>query len=94
LLLNAVDAVDENGRVSSAVTPLATELKVRVENDGESLNDDQRQHLFEPFLESRRKGKGLGLWMTYQLATQLRGHIEVQSEPGRTIFTVTLPIAA
>ncbi len=32
--------------------------------------------------------------MTYQLATQLRGHIEAQSKPGQTVFTVTLPIAA
>jgi two-component system NtrC family sensor kinase len=94
LLLNAVAAVGENGRVKSAVTPSDTELKVRVENDGESLNDHQLQHLFEPFAESRRKGKGLGLWMTYQLATQLRGHIEAQSQPGRTVFTVTLPIAS
>ena len=94
LLLNAVDAVDKNGRVSSAITPSETELMVRVENDGESLNDHQLQHLFEPFVESRHKGKGLGLWMTYQLATQLRGRIEAQSQPGRTVFTVTLPIAA
>ena len=71
LLLNAVEAVDERGRVVSAVTPSETELEVRVENDGVGLNDNQLQHLFEPFAESRRKGKGLGLWMTYQLATQL-----------------------
>jgi two-component system NtrC family sensor kinase len=94
LLLNAVDAVDANGRVSSAITPSQTELTVRVENDGASLNDHQLQHLFEPFAESRRKGKGLGLWMTYQLATQLRGRIDAQSQPGRTVFTVTLPIAS
>jgi signal transduction histidine kinase len=94
LLLNAVDAVDENGRVTSAVTPSETELMVRVENDGESLSDHQLAHLFEPFVESRRKGKGLGLWMSYQLATQLRGRIEAQSQPGRTVFTVTLPIAS
>ena len=94
LLLNAVEAVDERGRVSSAVTPSETELEVRVENDGAGLNDNQLQHLFEPFAQSRRKGKGLGLWMTYQLATQLRGRIEAQSKPGHTVFTVTLPIAA
>jgi signal transduction histidine kinase len=94
LLLNAVEAVDERGRVVSAVTPSETELEVRVENDGAGLNDNQLQHLFEPFAESRRKGKGLGLWMTYQLATQLRGHIEAQSKPGQTVFTVKLPIAA
>lgn len=94
LLLNAVEAVDERGRVSSAVTPTETELEVRVENDGAGLNDNQLQHLFEPFAQSRRKGKGLGLWMTYQLATQLRGRIEAQSMPGHTVFTVTLPIAA
>jgi len=94
LLLNAVEAVDERGRVVSAVTPSETELEVRVENDGVGLNDNQLQHLFEPFAESRRKGKGLGLWMTYQLATQLRGRIEAQSKPGQTVFTVKLPIAA
>ena len=94
LLLNAVEAVDERGRVVSAVIPSDTELEVRVENDGAGLNDNQLQHLFEPFAESRRKGKGLGLWMTYQLATQLRGRIEAQSKPGQTVFTVKLPIAA
>jgi two-component system, NtrC family, sensor kinase len=94
LLLNAVEAVDERGSVTSAVTPLETELELRVENDGAGLNDGQLQHLFEPFAESRRKGKGLGLWMTYQLATQLRGRIEAQSKPGQTVFTVKLPIAA
>ena len=94
LLLNAVEAVDHHGRVSSAITPSDTELKVRIENDGANLTDDQLQRLFEPFAESRHKGKGLGLWMTYQLATQLRGRIEAQSKPGQTVFTVTLPIAA
>jgi signal transduction histidine kinase len=94
LLLNAVEAVDERGRVVSAVMPSETELEVRVENDGAGLNDNQLQHLFEPFAESREKGKGLGLWMTYQLATQLRGRIEAQSKPGQTVFTVKLPIAA
>jgi signal transduction histidine kinase len=94
LLLNAVEAVDDRGHVISAVTPSENELELRVENDGDGLNDNQLQHLFEPFAESRNKGKGLGLWMTYQLATQLRGHIEAQSKPGRTVFTVTLPIAA
>ena len=94
LLLNAVEAVDDRGHVISAVTPSDTELEVRVENDGAGLSDNQLQHLFEPFAESRRKGKGLGLWMTYQLATQLRGRIEAQSRPGQTVFTVTLPIAA
>ena len=94
LLLNAVEAVDERGRVVSAITPSETELEVRIENDGVGLNDNQLQHLFEPFAESRHKGKGLGLWMTYQLATQLRGRIEAQSKPGQTVFTVRLPIAA
>jgi two-component system NtrC family sensor kinase len=94
LLLNAVEAVDDRGHVISAVTASETGLEVRVENDGAGLNDNQLQHLFEPFAESRRKGKGLGLWMTYQLATQLRGRIEAQSKPGQTVFTVTLPIAA
>ncbi len=93
LLLNAVDAAREHGRVSSAVTPANNELKVRIENDGEALTETQLQHLFEPFAQSRNKGRGLGLWMTYQLAAQLRGRVEAQSKPGQTVFTVNLPIS-
>ena len=94
LLLNAVEAADDRGRVSSSVSMTGDELRVEVENDGAGLSEHQLQHLFEPFAESRQNGRGLGLWMTYQLASQLKGRIHARSRPGQTVFTVTLPLAA
>jgi signal transduction histidine kinase len=39
-------------------------------------------------------GHGLGLWITYQIMRQLDGGILVESEPGETRFSVTLPLQA
>ncbi len=94
LLLNAVDAANARGHVRTTVNTTESEFTVQVENDGASLSEDQLQHCFEPFAESRTKGKGLGLWVTYQLACQLKGRIEARSRAGHTVFTVTLPLAA
>jgi two-component system, NtrC family, sensor kinase len=94
LMLNAVEAADRRGNVRTTIAEAGHDLVVEVENDGAGLSEHQIQHLFEPFAESRTKGKGLGLWMTYQLASQLKGRIEARSEAGQTVFTVTLPLAA
>jgi two-component system, NtrC family, sensor kinase len=93
LLLNAVEGADDRGRVRCHVATSTVGIELEVENDGPGLSVDQREHLFEPFAESRSQGKGLGLWMTYQLVTQLRGRIEARSRPGQTVFNVLLPVS-
>jgi signal transduction histidine kinase len=54
------------------------------------------EHLFEPFgsawAAGDRRSYGLGLWVSYQIATQLGGTIAVESKPGRTYFLVLLPM--
>jgi two-component system, NtrC family, sensor kinase len=92
LLLNGVEGANPSGNVRCRVVVSADEIQLEVENDGPGLSSKQREHLFEPFAESRTQGKGLGLWMTYQLVTQLRGRIEARSRPGQTVFSVTLPV--
>jgi nitrogen-specific signal transduction histidine kinase len=48
-------------------------------------------HLFEPFASGRETGHGLGLWVTYQIVSQLGGHIDAKSADGVTRFHVELP---
>lgn len=91
LLLNAVHAAPAGGRVSLSAEPHAHELVLRVNNDGPAIPARRREHLFEPFF-GEGEGHGLGLWVTYQQVQQLRGKIEVDSQPGHTRFTVTLPL--
>ena len=94
LLLNAVEGADERGKVRCHVAKSSDGIQLEVENDGPGLSPNQREHLFEPFAQSSNQGKGLGLWMTYQLVTQLRGRIDARSRPGQTVFSVLLPVAS
>ena len=69
---------------------------VRIEDNGCGIPDDIRDRIFDPFVTSKPvgQGTGLGLNIARQLIRRNNGDIEVESQPGRTEFRVTLPIAA
>jgi len=48
--------------------------------------------LFEPFASTRAGGHGLGLWVTYQIVTQLEGRISAQNVESQVEFVVSLPL--
>ena len=96
LLLNAVHASEPGGEVGVAIATVDTTLSIAVINGGRILTQTQTAHLFEPFANADERGRGLGLWVCYQIVRQLGGHIAVESEmrdgAGRTSFKVTLPL--
>ena len=95
LLLNAVQASAARGEVGVSISADEGNLSIVVLNGGQILSEDQTAHLFEPFSSGEERGRGLGLWVCYQIARQLGGNIEVDSRTsegiGRTVFTVTIP---
>jgi signal transduction histidine kinase len=92
LLLNAIEAVGSGGRIGCWITLAAQTLEIIVSNDGDYIPQERMEVLFEPFATGRESGHGLGLWVTWQLVQQLGGTIMAQSEPGRTSFSVSLPV--
>ncbi|WP_265942024.1 ATP-binding protein [Dechloromonas sp. A34] len=48
-------------------------------------------HLFEPFACGQENGHGLGLWITYQIVSQLGGQVAAESHDGLTRFSISLP---
>lgn len=92
LLLNAIQAATEGGRVGSSVAVAEGELSIVVENDGRMLTAAEREHLFEPFTTTKSSGHGLGLWVTYQIVSQLGGRITAQCDGNTVCFTVRLPL--
>jgi signal transduction histidine kinase len=95
LLLNAVQAAADGGHVSLWLGRRDDSdscLAIVVRNDGTLLGEDQLSHLFEPFASTRAGGHGLGLWVTYQIVTQLNGRILARNIDGQVEFVVTLPL--
>ena len=94
LLLNAAKAVPAQGRVGCQIREQDGALQMCVSNDGEPIPEGQMPHLFEPFVHYRPDGNGLGLWVCYQIASQLGGNIGATSDGAGTHFTVTIPLPA
>jgi len=95
LLLNAVQAAAEGGHVSlwlGRKDDSSSCLTIVVGNDGTLLGEEQLAHLFEPFASTRAGGHGLGLWVTYQIVTQLNGRIAARNVDGQVEFAVQLPL--
>jgi len=73
LLLNAVQAADQQGEVTFDIGIADSQLQFSVANNGKMLSAEQIAHLFEPFSPLSEGGHGLGLWVTYQIVHQLAG---------------------
>jgi two-component system NtrC family sensor kinase len=93
LLLNAVHAAAERGRIACRVATADSTLLLDVRNDGKPIPPELADRLFEPFASGDTRGSGLGLWVTYQIVQQLGGRIAVRSAAPETAFTVSLPYA-
>jgi len=98
LLLNAVDAMDQAGRltVRAAMGQRGDEVTVAIEDTGVGIPREHQGKIFEPFYTTKQPGRGtgLGLSICYGIVEGHRGRIEVESTPGRgSTFTVYLPVA-
>jgi two-component system nitrogen regulation sensor histidine kinase GlnL len=65
---------------------------IEIEDNGPGVPDDIADTLFFPLVTGRNDGTGLGLSLAQDLVNRQRGLIEYDSQPGRTVFMVHLPI--
>jgi two-component system nitrogen regulation sensor histidine kinase GlnL len=93
--LEASLLLNPEGQAHLAVTTAATdtEVQISVSDDGAGVPDAIAPHLFEEFVTSKDgdSGRGLGLAISRQIVNGMRGSLEFESAPGRTVFTVRLP---
>ncbi len=67
-------------------------ILVTVMDDGPGISDEIRERLFESFTTHGKKGgTGLGLAIVRKVVEDHGGRVTVESEPGRTVFTLELP---
>ena len=97
LLTNALKYANANISVSISSLKDDSVFFIDVSNDGESIPDEIREKIFEPFFRgessTHKSGTGLGLPLAKSLAEMHRGDLSiVKSSHGMVLFRLSLPI--
>ncbi len=91
LVLNAIQAVGENGRIQIVTGKVsASEATVEVCDDGPGVPPERRQEIFKPYFTTNQKGTGLGLAVVQQIVHAHGWEIEcLPNEPKGAVFRIT-----
>jgi two-component system, OmpR family, sensor kinase len=69
-------------------------VRIAVADTGPGLEDSTRRHAFDRFFTADgARGSGLGLAIAKELAERMDGGITLTSRPGRTVFSLDLPVS-
>ena len=95
LIVNAVDAMPQGGKLSIGCLREGARLRLRFADTGTGMPEDVRQKIFDPFFTTKgAQGTGLGLSVSYSIIERHEGSISVASElGGGTVFAIDLPAA-
>lgn len=94
LVHNALQAMDYKGILRIDATKQDTNLIVSITDSGQGIPAEIMPKIFEPFFTTKPagEGSGLGLDIVKKIIDKHQGSISVNSVPGQTTFTVSLPL--
>src|SRR6185369_2585738 len=96
LLINAADAIEGSGDIRIRTRPDGPGwVAVEIEDSGRGIPDAILPRIFDPFFTTKPPGQGTGMGLATAFAIvheRHQGTLAVQSRPGRTVFTVRLPV--
>jgi len=94
LIHNAAQAMGHRGELLIETKVEDGDVQVAIQDSGPGIPADVLPRIFEPFFTTKSKGEGtgLGLSISARIVEKHGGTIRVESEPGRTRFTIRLPI--
>jgi two-component system nitrogen regulation sensor histidine kinase GlnL len=67
-------------------------LELQVIDDGPGVPEEIQDRIFNPLVSGREGGTGLGLSLSQTFVHYHHGVIEFESQAGRTVFRILLPI--
>ena len=89
LLINAYDAVDENGIIRVKTWHEKNNAYLAVEDNGSGIPPEIIHNIFNPFFTTKTRGTGLGLAVSKRIAKEHGGDLTVKSTQGEgSIFTL------
>ncbi|WP_428386579.1 sensor histidine kinase [Mucisphaera sp.] len=96
LLINARDALSDDGAIEVSAYRVCGEVWLMVRDEGVGMPGATQRRVFDPFFTTRQRGKGtgLGLSVVFGLVQEMDGRVEVSSTEGvGTSMVVVLPWA-
>ena len=92
LIINALEAMPEGGRLTIRCAEEGGQLKVAVTDTGSGISQESQGKIFRPYFTTKAEGTGIGLSGAQSIVRAHGGDIGFESKPGAgTTFRVTLP---
>lgn len=88
LFLNSIEALESNGRIAISVYTEMEKTKIKINDNGSGIDEDNINKVFEPFYTTKESGTGLGLLICYQCIKDNGGEIDITStdKEGTTVL--------
>jgi two-component system, NtrC family, sensor histidine kinase HydH len=94
LVLNAIESIKGNGRVTVRLRTANEEALIEVSDTGCGIPPQNRRHIFDPRFTTKRDGTGLGLAAVKRTAAAYHGRITFKTRIGRgSKFVLALPFS-
>ncbi len=93
LINNALQAMEYKGQIIIRIYCDSAFYYIEVQDDGPGVDDNIRDKIFSNFFTTKKRGEGtgLGLNMCNNIIVTNGGQISFTSQPGQTIFKVSIP---
>jgi len=92
VLLNAMEAMPEGGRITVACRTAGSRVEIEIADRGPGVPEDQMTMLGTPFHTTKSQGSGLGFFLSRRLAQSAGGDLRLSNAPeGGAVCVLTLP---
>jgi PAS domain S-box-containing protein len=84
IFANACQAIEGKGEISISTKKVKSKIQILITDNGHGISKEHINRIFDPFFTTREPGKGtgLGLSIVYNIITEHKGSIEIESEVG------------